>query len=150
MTDAFEEGARTAVVVTVDQIVVSTLPVQRRLAWQQLLKRRHFRGEIELPAFSGVEKWFDPEGIAYASQSAGLPIQHDEGKHPGQPLKASTAPLRPNEAVPQALQLCSQFPVVVNLTVENDRQALVGRQHRLMPGRRQIQDRQSGMAQGNH
>ena len=119
-------------------------------------------GEPQLPAALGlrVVQRLDAERVPGAEQLAGLGVPDREGEHPAQPAQrvpalgrvrleqdlGVRAAAQRHPAIPQPL---GQLRVVVDLAVVDHQVTAVGRSHRLVPGRRRVDDRQPPGAEGD-
>ena len=85
-------------------------------------------------------------------------VEHDEGEHAAEPVQALSAPVLPGdeehlgvglrgERAAERLELDAQLPVVVDLAVEHEDVPAVGRRHRLVATRGEVDDRQAGLAE---
>ena len=132
------------------------------LATQQRMREQALefagKGQAAIAQF-GSEKRFYAQTVACQKQRAVRVVVQREGKHAVQALQAIRAPFLPRGeddlCVPLGPEYCAkrgklaaQFAEIVNLAVEDDGRAAIGRMHRL--GRAfQIDDRQAPMAQAN-
>jgi hypothetical protein len=137
--------------------------IDRQLDVGVSAQRGELRAEHEQPAVAGpaeVQRLL-AEAIAGQGQRAIARVPHREREHPAQARqRGGHAPgldRRQQDlgvgaaAEPRAAsgQLGAQLAVVVDLAVEGDRQVARGRGHRLVAGRRQIDDCQAAEAQAN-
>jgi hypothetical protein len=106
------------------------------------------------PALRVHEQRLDAPAVARTEDGAVATIVDRERPHAVQALHACGPPLhvgmkehlgiaRRPEDMPTGPKLVAQFDEVVDLAVEHDRENAIGRQHRLMPRGRKIEDRQA-------
>ncbi|MNP16240.1 hypothetical protein D3C76_1086280 [compost metagenome] len=122
--------------------------------------RLDFRTEQQPLLVAGVVQRLDPQTVTYQQEVAVAPVEHGEGKHPGQVLAAVLAPLQVGaqhhfgiaagvELMACLAQALTQFVVVVDLAGIDQGDFLaagtaVG--HRLRAAA-EVDDRQPSMAQ---
>ncbi len=105
-----------------------------------------------------VVQRLDAEPIAGRKDGTRAGVVEEECEHSLQALETGLAPLRVGgedhlgigvrrEQMTSLLEPPAQFSVVVDLPVEYDPQAPIGGAHGLVPGRREIDDRETAMAQ---
>ena len=110
-------------------------------------------GDHAGPAVDAVVEGLDAERVPGAEQFAGPGVPDGEGVHAAEPVHHVLAHqgvgLEQHLGVtvgpqgdPLLLQFGGHLDVVVDLAVEEHPEAAVGRAHRLVPGLRQVQDRQ--------
>ena len=110
-------------------------------------------GDRAWPAVDAVVEGLDAERVPGAEQFARPGVPDGDGVHAAEPVYHVLADqgvgLEQHLGVavgpqgdPLLPQFGGQFDVVVDLPVEEHPEAAVGRPHRLMPGQRQVQDRQ--------
>ncbi len=105
------------------------------------------------------EQRLHPEPVAGEKQLALVTVKDRKGEHPVKPLEAIHAPAPPGgedhlgvargaERETRLLQLAAQFAEVVDLAVEDDHCAAIGRMHRLRRSG-EVDDRQATMAEAD-
>ena len=120
-------------------------------------QRLELGAEQEQLAELGPVERLDAEPVAHQRQRALAAVPQRDREHADQPVQRRLDAER-GESLPasprcrngrgtrrRARQRRPQFLVVVDLAVVDDDEAAVGRDHRLMAGRRQIDDRETAM-----
>ncbi len=101
-----------------------------------------------------------PSGIAGEHEFPALGVVEREGEHAAQPVEEPLAPVAPavqqhlgvarrDEVEALRLEFRPQRVKVVDLAVEDDPQAPVGRRHRLVAERREVDDREPAVAEAD-
>jgi hypothetical protein len=120
--------------------------VDAEIMLRQYAQRADLRGECDAIMLLGNIQRLDPERVARERQSPLSPVPDRDGVHafeakPGIVLPAQVArqqglgvAVRP-EAYASPFQFPPQVEVIVDLAVEHDRIAVIGREHRLVPAR---------------
>ena len=121
-------------------------------------QRLQFAGEHHSGVGLGVIEGLNPHPVANQQQRLRPPVPNGKGKYPVEQRQHRLAPgqvqmqqhlgvrMAP-EGVPPRLQLAAQLTKVVDLAVEDDGHLPRGIEHRLMPRRRQVDDRQTAVGQ---
>ena len=123
---------------------------------QERDERLGFRGEVEDAVHDRVVERLDPEPVARGEQPALVLIPDREGEHAAQMIDGiQIVPvvggqdglgIRVAPELPVRTQRLAQLDIIVDLAIIGQDRA-VGRRHRLVAGRGQVQDRQALMAQ---
>src|SRR5690606_10583092 len=125
-----------------------------------LEQRRQRRRESPARRGFGVVQRLDAEPIARRERPARDALVDDEREHAVEALDAPLAPFgirlqndlgiaRRPEAMPEIFQLEPKLLEVVDATVEDDDEIMILVEHRLRRARRQIEDLQAAMADGD-
>ena len=115
------------------------------------LRAEHKPGASTRP----IERFFT-DAISSQNQTSRAPVPQRQRKHPAQPRKDPRSPGVPAidddlgvaaaaKRITQRRQLAAEFCKVVYLAVVGNPDIAISARHRLMAGRREIDDRQSGM-----
>jgi len=122
-------------------------------------QRFQFGAEQEPPPVVAPVERLDAEAVAHQGEAPGLTVPQREGEHPE---KARQQRLQPpfGGALDDGLgigvaaedpstgdKLGAQFGGVVDFAIVGEHHAATGRDHRLMPGRAEVDDRQAAVAQ---
>ena len=121
-------------------------------------QRFQLGAEPKRVAVPSVIQRLDPQAVAQQIKLLVGFRPQGYGEHPDEATYCAGSPLgerfddhlgitRPDKNVAQCFQLFANFAKVVDLAVENHHPAAVPRSHGLMAERRQVKDRQPGVAQ---
>lgn len=123
-------------------------------------QRLELGGKHEAALTDVVEQRLDAGAVARQQQLLAAAVPEGEGEHALQPLQAVQSILligvengfgvgRGAEAVAFAAQLATQLAVVVDFAIEGDDELAVFAFHRLVAGRRRIEDAQAAMSEAD-
>ena len=159
LPDAGEHGLVRVVEKRVGEEVEGPLVVQERLPAGEHRELFDLGGEREEPGGrEPVIERLDPEPVACGEDHPGLAVVDHEREHAIEPVHAVAPPLGVGveedlgvrtgvKYVTGGLELGAELAVVVDLAVVDDPVAVVGRAHRLVAGRREVQDGEAAMAE---
>src|SRR3989338_2598174 len=138
--------------------MAKTKPVEAFLIAGMCIECLEFRTKDDIIFIYRIKEWLDASPIPSKEKTSLADIPQGKGKHTDKPLQRQfDAPtvnsvennfrIRiPLKLVAHRLQVQPNFPVVINLAIENNAQRFIRRPHRLMSGRRKINNRETTMA----
>ena len=156
MRHAFEEGLHLVVHPVERQEVAHRRGPRDDAKRLREHERLGLRGERQRLLVPLEVKWLHAEAVARAEQLAARSVPQREREHAVEALEAARTPAPvggedhlgvagAREPIPQRLELGAQLDVVVDLTVVRDPGAGLGPAHRLVAGRREVDDRKPSM-----
>ena len=156
----FEQRARGRYHRVQTELVMQAYRVDISIELAGCQDRLQVGGEVEPLFVAGIIKRLDPHAIACEEQFTRLPVPDRERKHPVQPGDRVSAPAGIGvqnhlgiavrvKPVAARDQVFTQFRVVIYGAVENDGVTFFGLGHRLVAGRRQVDNRETTMSEHN-